>query len=235
MSTLFSSRPEGVTNLRQRSQGWLTPLNLHWAALGLLAAINLYLLLQMGVAWQRARSQNTDAFARQQVALKTAQIQAQPLQGLDVKLADSKTLADAFYRERLPNSYSEVAAELGALAEKQHVALTRVQYSQAAVADDAAGQLTEVRMDASLSGDYRSLVEFINHMERDKVFFLISGLTLTGQQTGQVNLRLKVTTYLHGVASADQIKQTSFGDARGTAAVDGSASASTPAVTGGGQ
>lgn len=231
MSALFSSRPEGVTNLRERSQNWLTPLNLHWALLGMLAAINIYLLLQIGVGWQRARSQNTDAFARQQVALKTAQIAAQPLQGLDVKLADSKTLADAFYRERLPNSYSEMVAELGALAGKQHVALTRVQYSQAAVADDAAGQLTEVRMDASLSGDYRSLVEFINHMERDKLFFLISGLTLTGQQTGQVNLRLKVTTYLHGTASVEEMKQVSLGDAAGSVSA---AAGSTPAAAGGG-
>ena len=236
MSPLFSSRPEGVTNIRQRAQGWLTALNLHWAGLALLAAINLYLLLLMGIAWQRANNQNEDAFARQQVALKTAQIAAQPLQGLDVKLADSNTEAAAFYRERLPDSYSEVAAELGALAQKQHVLLTRVQYSQAAVADDAAGQLTEVRMDANLSGDYRSLVLFINHMERDKLFFLISGLTLTGQQSGQVNLRLRVTTYLHGVGSVDEMKRVSLGDAAGSAAESApSSTESAPSPTGGAQ
>ena len=58
-----------------------------------------------------------------------------------------------------------------------------------------AGELTEVRIDASLSGDYRPLVEFINSLERDKMFFVIQGETLTGQQSGTVNLRLRLTTY----------------------------------------
>jgi type IV pilus assembly protein PilO len=212
--------PGDTASLRQNVERWLTPLNLHWAGLGLLAVLYLYLLLQLGLAWQRAHSQNEDAFARQQVALKTAQIASQPLQGLDVKLANSTIQAAGFYQDRLANSYSEVVSELGDLARKQHVALARVQYAQSAVQDSAAGQLTEVRMDASLSGDYRSLVLFINHMERDKLFFLISGITLTGQQTGQVNLRLKVTTYLHGAVATD---------ATGTAA------APVPASDGGGQ
>jgi hypothetical protein len=51
-------------------------------------------------------------------------------------------------------------------------------------------------MDASVSGDYRPVVQFINATERDKVFFVINGINLTGQQTGQVNLRLRLTTYL---------------------------------------
>jgi type IV pilus assembly protein PilO len=51
-------------------------------------------------------------------------------------------------------------------------------------------------MDASLNGDYRPLVLFMNSLERDKMFFLISGVTLTGQQSGMVGLRLRLTTYL---------------------------------------
>lgn len=218
---------DGASSLRARTQGWFTPLNFHWAGLALLGLLNLYLLVQMGVAWQRARNQDTDAFARQQVALKTAQIAAQPLEGLDIKLANSKTQADGFYNDRLADSYSQVVAELGTLAQKERVSLTRVQYAQSAVQDDPAGQLTEVRMDASLSGDYRSLIQFINHMERDKLFFLISGITLTGQQTGQVNLRLKVTTYLHGGASVDPTQPAISSDT--------AASAREPEPTGGAQ
>ncbi len=57
--------------------------------------------------------------------------------------------------------------------------------------------LAELRMDASLSGEYAPLMHFINGLERSKTFFLITGLTLTGQQGGLVNLRLKLNTYLH--------------------------------------
>ena len=46
-------------------------------------------------------------------------------------------------------------------------------------------------MDASLSGEYAPLMHFINGLERSKTFFLINGLTLTGQQGGLVNLRLQ--------------------------------------------
>ena len=52
-------------------------------------------------------------------------------------------------------------------------------------------------MDASLSGEYAPIMHFINGLERSKTFFLINGLTLTGQQGGLVNLRLRLNTYLH--------------------------------------
>ena len=202
----MKARPKAVTlNVRGRTRDLLSPLNLHWAGAGLLALVNLYLLLQMGLAWQQVKSHDADALARQQVALKTAQIAARPLQGLDVKLASANTHADGFYQERLPGSYSEVLSELGALAKRQSVRLTRVQYAEAPVAGEAAGQLREVKMDASLSGDYRALVLFLNGLERDKVFFLISGVTLTGQQTGTVNLRIRLTTYLRALAVGEEV------------------------------
>jgi hypothetical protein len=56
--------------------------------------------------------------------------------------------------------------------------------------------LTELHMDASVSGDYRPIVEFINSLERDKMFFLVNRINLSGQQTGMVNLRIRLTTYL---------------------------------------
>ena len=158
----------------------------------------------MGFAYQLAKSQDAAALASQHDALTLAKVQAKPLQGLDGKLHTANVSADRFYHERLPVSYSEVAGELGVLKTKDNVRLTRVQYAQKAVAGDSAGQLTEVNMDASLSGDYRPLMQFINGLERDKIFFLIEAVTLTGQQTGAVNLRVHVTTYLRGTPSEEE-------------------------------
>ena len=205
MSFLSAGRlPFATSNVRERARGWLSPVNLHWAGVGLLAVINLYLLLHMAFLWQEAQSQNADALAQQQVVLKTAEIAARPLQGLDTKLHLANQGADRFYHDRLPVSYSEVAGELGALAKHQGARLTRVQYAQSPVAGEAAGQLTEVKMDASLSGDYRAMVLFINGLERDRLFFYISGVTLTGQQSGTVNLRIRITTYLRSPGAAEQ-------------------------------
>ena len=212
MTASITARPKAVTmNVRERTRGWLNPLNLHWAGVAFLGVLNLYLLIHMAVAWQTAKNQDADALARQQVALKTAQIQEKPLEGLDVKLQSSKENADIFYRERLPVSYSEVASELGVLAKRESIRLARVNYAQSPVEGDAAGQLTQVTMDASLSGDYRKLVLFMNGLERDRVFFLISGVSLTGQQTGTVNLRVRLTTYLRGLPASEDIERVAIG------------------------
>jgi type IV pilus assembly protein PilO len=65
-------------------------------------------------------------------------------------------------------------------------------------------------IDASVSGDYRPIVEFINAVERDKLFFVINGINLTGQQTGQVNLRIRLTTYLRP-ANTDELSASAGG------------------------
>jgi hypothetical protein len=185
-----------MQNVSQRARLFLKPLNLYYAVIALLVLINLYLLVQMAFAWRTASSQNPAAVEQQTVAMKTAEIATRPLEGLDSKLSKATTDSDEFYEKRLPVAYSEVLAELGALTQKQGVKLTRVQYVDSPVLTGAAGAMTEIRMDASLSGDYRPLILFINSLERDKMFFLIRGVTLTGQQSGTVGLRLGLTTYL---------------------------------------
>jgi hypothetical protein len=150
----------------------------------------------MGIAWKTASSQDAVAIDQQTVALKAAEIATKPLEGLDGKLVKATADSDQFYAKRLPVAYSEVLAELGSLTKQQGVKMTRGQYAYSPVLDGAAGALTEVRMDESFNGDYRPLVLFINSLERDKMFFLIRGVTLTGQQSGTVGLRLSLTTYL---------------------------------------
>jgi len=205
MSALTAIRPKiSAGSMYVRVRALLSPLNLHWSGVGLLALVNLYLLAQMGFLWQTSSRYNADAIAQQRIVLKTAGIAAQPLRGLDAKLARATQEADRFTRQRLPASDSEVAAELGAVTKKQGVRLTRAQYTHSPVLAGSANQLTEVRIDATLSGDYRPLVQFINSLERDKLFFVINTLTLTGQQSGTVNLRVGMKTYEQGVVAQDR-------------------------------
>lgn len=200
--TVMTKRPETRQPV-ETMRGWLNLRNLHFAGVALLALVNLYLLVHIAFAWSAASSRNADAIERQTVTMKTAEIAKKPLEGLDAKLAAATANADKFYKQRLPFANSEVAGELGALAKKQNVKLTRVGYTYASVMAGSAGALTEVRMDASLSGDYRPLVLFINSLERDRMFFLIDGVSLTGQQSGTVGLRLRLTTYLRSPVGAE--------------------------------
>jgi type IV pilus assembly protein PilO len=185
-----------------------TLLNLHIAGVALLGLVNLYLLVHLAFTWRAANGDNAQALAEQTVAMKTADIARQPLEGLDEKLVQATKDADKFYKQRLPFANSEAVGELGALAKKQGVKLTRVQYAYDPVMTGTAGELTEARMDASLSGDYRPLVLFINSLERDKMFFLITGVTLTGQQSGVVGLRIRLTTYLRSPVGIENTEKT---------------------------
>ena len=187
-----------VTSQRytERTRALLTLVNLHYAGAGALLVLNVGLAIAAFSAWRAASGQNAATMAAETSALRSAQDRAKPLEGLDAKLQDATTDADNFYRLRLPYAYSQVAGELGTLAKREGVKLNGVQYSQAPVMDGTAGALTEVRMDASLSGDYRPLVLFVNGLERDRMFFVIGAVALTGQQSGTVGLRLRLTTFL---------------------------------------
>lgn len=205
--TKSSTVTESVQGVSDRTRGLVTKLNFYYAGVGLLALVNLYLLVHMAFAWRAAHSQNEAALEQQRVVMKTAEIAKKPLEGLDGKLAKATQQADAFYQKRLPYATSEVADELGSLAKKNGVKLIRVQYSYAPVLQNSSGALTETRMDASLNGDYRPLVLFVNSLERDKMFFLINGVTLSGQQSGVVGLRLRLTTYLRAPVGKEATEQ----------------------------
>ena len=207
----------------ERARKLGTLLNLHIAGVVLLGLVNLYLLVHLAFTWRAANGDNAQALADQTIAMKTADIARQPLEGLDEKLTQATKDADKFYKQRLPFANSEVAGELGALAKKQGVKLTRVQYAYSPVLEGTAGELTEARMDASLSGDYRPLVLFVNSLERDKMFFLITGVTLTGQQSGTVGLRVRLTTYLRSPVGIENTEKSVAGDADAVGSGDGAA------------
>ena len=168
-------------------------LNLHLAGVGLLAILNIVLIVRLGLAWRDLGSGRQEQLQQEQLRLAQLQAQTARLNGLPEKVEQSRLDADKFYKERIPANYSSILADLGGLAGKNNIRLTRAGYTQTAAIEG----LAELRIDANLSGDYPGIMHFINGLERDKTFYLINALTLTGQQGGLVNLRLRLTTYLH--------------------------------------
>jgi type IV pilus assembly protein PilO len=168
-------------------------LNLHFAGVGLLLILNLVLGVRLFLAWSTLRSASAEQLQQQQTAYRALQLEMSPLRGLPQKVDLSRTQADEFYAARFPSAYSTVSATINDLATKNSVRLTNLAYTPT----PAVAGLAQLRMDASLSGEYAPMMHFINGLERSKTFFLINGLTLTGQQGGLVNLRLRLNTYLH--------------------------------------
>lgn len=179
-----------MNNLRKL----LTLLNLHIAGVVVLLGLIVFLLTQLFFAWHAASSDQSADYEAGHLTYVQLQAQMSHLQGLPEKVTQASKDADKFIDKRIAPNYSTMLSELGAVETRNNVRLTRAQYT----ATPAINGLTELRIDASLSGEYTALMHFINDIERDKndVFFTINTLTFSGQQGGLVNLRLRMTTYL---------------------------------------
>jgi hypothetical protein len=150
------------------------------------------LSIRLGLDWVATNTRSTDALAGKQVELKALDLQTAPLRGLDKRVDRSRSQMQAFYDKRIPANYSSISQRIGDLEVASGVRLTRVQYTQGPPGPD----LTEITIEAGISGDYPRIMRFINSLERDHTFFVIRAMALAGQQAGQVNLRLRVSTWL---------------------------------------
>ncbi len=183
-----------------RRQSVLTPLNAHIAVVALLLLFDLVLGTKLLVAWHDSRSDQSAQYNADLATYGQLQAQNNHLRSLPALLASSRQQADAFLGERIAASDSAVLAELGSLTVRDHVRLSRASYTPA----PAIPGLLELRIEANITGEYTPVMHLINDIERDKdhAFFIIRSVTLTGQQGGVVNLRLRMTTYIHADAAS---------------------------------
>jgi Tfp pilus assembly protein PilO len=168
-------------------------------ALAVLACIDaaavIYLVLPLrGAAAQPAQVQQQAEEEYRQLSRTTV-----PLRGIDQKLAQAQKDDSRFLQNRLPSRYSDVVAELGKLANANHIRITSVSYKT------DPGQLSNIEnleIHAGLAGPYVNIVKFMNAVERDKMFFIIDSVGLTGERSargpsnGEVRLDMKLDTYL---------------------------------------
>ncbi len=153
-----------------------------------------YLLSPLGRS-RAARQRDLDAL---QVQLAAKRQEVLPARGMDNKLKQASTDIAGFYADRFPAEYSAVSEELGKLATENSVQIAAVKYDDK---DTSVEGLRKLNIEVSLSGNYLQEVKFINALERDKLFFLVDGVTL-GEQQGNVRLQLKMETYLRSGAAA---------------------------------
>ena len=175
-----------------------SPLTWHIAGAGVLLIVLVVLAVRFAMDWAAISSSSSDALASKQVELKALDLQTTPLRGLDKRVVETREQIKTFYADRIPSNYSSFASRFGELQVKSGVRLSRLQYSQG----KPGAELTEIFLDASITGDYPQIMHFINSLERDKNFFVVRQMALTGQQGGVVNLRLEVSTWMRNAAAA---------------------------------
>ncbi len=153
------------------------------------AAALIFLLTPLGRTQKSAQLQYEAA----RVRLRSKLEEVTPLRGMDGKLVVAKDEIADFYNNRLPSEGSAITAELGKLASENRVHITQGRYD---TDDTDVPGLQQVRIAATLDGDYLSVVKFINALERDKMFFVVDSVTLGQEQGGNVRLNLKLESYL---------------------------------------
>ncbi len=175
-----------------------SPLTWHYAGFAVILTLVIVLSVRFALDWAATSGSSNDALAAKQVQLKALDLETAPLRGLDKRVIESREQMKDFFSKRIPASYSVIATRVGELAVKSPVRLTRVQYTQGKPGLD----LTEISMDAGITGDYPHIMNFVSGLERDQTFFVIRAMSLTGQQGGMVNLRLRVSTWLRPADAA---------------------------------
>ena len=169
-----------------------SPLTWHYAALTVVLIAAVLLAVRVGLDWTAIDRNAGQAAASKPIELAALDAQTAPLRGLDKKVSATRDAMRGFYAKRVPPNYSSIAGRIGELAVKSGVRLSRIQYTHG----PAGSYLTEVSLDAGISGSYPEIMRFVNSIERDPEFFIIRGMALTGQSGGLVNLRLRVSTWL---------------------------------------
>ena len=175
-----------------------SPLTWHIVGSGLLLAFAIVLAVRLGMDWAATNTRSADLLAARQVQLAELKLQNAPLRGLDKSVEQTRKEMRQFFDDRIPASYSAIETSMTDLEVKSGVRLSRQQYTQGKPDQF----LTPITMDAAISGDYPSIMHFVNGIERSKTFFIIDEMALTGEQSGMVNLRLRVSTWLRPADAA---------------------------------
>lgn len=167
-------------------------LTWHYVGFAILLVLTITLAARLTLDWIATNGHSTSELAGKQVELRAMDLQTAPLRGLDQRVSLSRQQIEDFYAKRIPPNYSSISERIGTLEVKSGARLSRLIYSQGPQEEG----LTEISLDAGVSGSYPEIMHLINSIERDPTFFVIRAMQFAGQQGGQVNLRLRVSTWL---------------------------------------
>ncbi len=111
---------------------------------------------------------------------------------------------DAFEHSLVAASsgYSSIKSQLDDLARKSGIRLEDRSYKQSEIPSRG---MMEIAVDASVSGDYRSVITFLNALQRSPGLYAIDALTLGSETTNQapanaIKVALHLRTYFRNVS-----------------------------------
>ncbi len=120
-------------------------------------------------------------------------------QDIREKIPAIKKQCDQFEHSLFPSGsgYSAVTSELGEIAKKSGLQIESLGLKQKDIPDHG---VTEITMEASVTGDYKNVALFLNGVQRSPNTYEVDGLNLTSESstqgpTGTVKVALHMKTY----------------------------------------
>ena len=167
----------------------------------ILLGVVLLVLADIGLAaysWQlasapRAPSEEFAAQAKLHSLLKKSIDNAQKIRD---NIPAIQKDCDHFEQSLSPASsgYSAVRSELGAIARKSGIQLEDLSFKQTEIPNRG---MTEVAVDATVNGNYKNVIGFLNGLQRSANLYEVDALTLGSENANQVSANIiKVALHL---------------------------------------
>ena len=167
----------------------------------ILAGVILLVLTDVALAAYSWQLSSAPRAPQQQLAVETKQ---HDLLKADIKRAQDirdnipaiQKDCDHFEQSLFPASagYSAVRSELGAIARKSGIQLEDLSFKQTEISNRG---MTEVAIDATVSGDYKSVIGFLNGLQRSVNLYEVDALTLASENANQASANIiKVALHL---------------------------------------
>ena len=101
--------------------------------------------------------------------LKALEMETAPLRGLDKRVVESRDQIKQFYTDRIPGFFSAYAPGSANCRSSRAFGCRAFNIRKG----KPGPELTEIFLDASITGDYPQIMHFVNSLERDKTFFVV--------------------------------------------------------------
>jgi len=143
-------------------------------------------------------------FKQQELMLKVRQADIKDAQKIRSDMPKTQQECDKFEASLFPASsgYSSITAELDGIAKKAGIRLEDVTFKQTQIANRG---LTEVGIDVTVTGNYKSVIAFLNGVQRSANVYQVDSLALAGENANlapanAIKVALHLKTYLRTAA-----------------------------------
>ncbi len=175
----------------------------------ILIVLGLLLAADIGLAaysWKLAASPQTPQaeFDAQNLQLKLIRGDIKSKQYIKDHMPATRKDCDEFEKSLPPENMSSslISANLDEIAKKSGLQIASLTFKPKEIPNR---RMAEVSIDATVSGDYGSVVRFVNGLQRSDKFYIIDSLTLASDAqnhapTGAIRVGLRLRTYFRDAA-----------------------------------